>query len=123
VDVLVDLVFSDTFDAGVRFLIDSIGTSSAAGRAPVIIMSASSMGSGVFPNGFLLVVRVAFVIVTRPSLSSLRLFAASTVLTALETAGFAVSLGGATFATRVVVDVIFVRFGRGIFVIDDYQYS
>jgi hypothetical protein len=81
------------------------------------------MGSGVFPNGFLLVVRVAFVIVTRPSLSSLRLFAASTVLTALETAGFAVSLGGATFATRVVVDVIFVRFGRGIFVIDDYQYS
>jgi hypothetical protein len=123
VDVLVDRVSLDAFDAGVRFFVRLTGTSSAAGSAPVIIMSASSTGSGVFPEGFLLVVRVAFVLVIRPSLSSLKLFAASTVLTALEMAGFAVSLGGATFATRVVVDVILVRFGRGIFVVDNYQYS
>jgi hypothetical protein len=112
-DVLVLRVALVAFDAGVRFLVVLIGTSSAFGSAPVIIRSASSTGSGVFSKGFLLRPRVDFACVTRPSLSSLKLFTVSVTFAGLV-AGFATSLGGAAFATRVVADVILVRLGRGI---------
>lgn len=120
-DVLVLRTRFDTCDDGVWFSVASIDPAPVAGSTPVIIKSASSTGSGVFCRGMRRWVRVDFDFVTKPSLSSLKLLMASTVLVVIAVARFAVvlgcfatTLGGAAFATRVVVDVILVRFGRGI---------
>lgn len=113
-DVLVFRVLLGAFDAGVRFLVDLIGISSAAGSAPVMIRSASSTGSGVCCPGLLRLGRVDVALVTKPSLSSLWFVTVSLALVSLVTVDFVGSLRGAVFATRVVVDVILVLFGRGI---------
>ena len=116
---LVVRVLVEVLDAGVRFLVEGIGTSSGIGSAPVIIRSVSSTGSGVFSQAILLLGSTDFVFVTNPSLSSLKLLIVSLAFVGLVVVGFACSLRGATFATRVVVvDVILVRFGRGIVKID-----
>lgn len=116
--VLMLRVLVDAVETGVRFLVDGIGTSSAAGSAPVIIRSASSTVSSSFLSGVLLLERVGFDFVTSPSLSSLKLWMLLLALVRLDATGLGSSLRGAGFATRVVVDVILVLFGRGMFATD-----
>lgn len=107
-------VLFDAFDAGVRFLVEGMGTSSAAGSAPVIIRSASSADSMPFLSGRL-PGRVAVDFVTSPSLSSLKLVIALLAFAVfVDAAGLGSCVRGAVFATRVVADVILVLFGRGI---------
>lgn len=108
----------EEFDAGVRFLVEGTGTSSAVGSAPVIIRSASSTVSTAFPAGNLLLVRALVAFVTSPSLSSLKLLIGSLTFFGLPLVGFAVTGCGAGFATRVVANVILVLFGRGIVAVD-----
>jgi hypothetical protein len=95
------------FDAGVRFLGDEGGSPSAAGSAPIP-----------FFNGSLRAGRAVFDLVTSPSLSSLKLRIASLLFAGRVVVDFACAVRVADVATRVVADVIFVRFGRGIVAID-----
>jgi hypothetical protein len=124
-DVLVLRALLDVLDAGVRFLVNATGTSSAVGSAPVIIRSASLTGSGVFSHGFLRRDRVIVVVlVTKPSLSSLETFNVWLASAGFVAMGFAASLRGAALVTRVVVvavvDVILVLLGRGIVAINSH---
>jgi len=119
-DNFVPRVLLDAFDAGVRSLGASAGLPSATGSAPVISRSASTTGSCVFLKGCLRVERVVLDLTTRPSLLSLEGFAFCFTFEGFVAGGFETSVRGAGFATRVVVDVILVLFGRGI-VADDYR--
>lgn len=107
---------SDAFDAGVRVFFEDVATLSPAGIAPVMLKSASSILSAGCAFGIL--VRVDFDFVTSPSLSSLKLLTGSTVSLSFAGADLGCSFRGAGFATRAVVDVILVLFGRGIFTIE-----
>ena len=114
----------DAFDAGVRVFVADKDVSSSAGSAPVMVSSGSSWTSGVFSRGIFLCERVDLVLVTRPSLSSLKLLAALLTLVCAGV-GFAGCLGaGASFglvgfATR---DATFERGGRGIVAIRPRDY-
>jgi hypothetical protein len=107
----------DAFVAGVRFLVNNIGVPSSAGSAPVMVSSASSWTSSVFCGGVFLRERVVRDLVTRPSLSSLKLLADAPTFFVCAGMGFAgclragVAFGLVGFATR---DATFERGGRGI---------
>ena len=114
---LVARVPVDTFEAGVRGLEAAAGVVSSVGSAPVISRSASLTAAEVRAPRF---PRVALVVVTRPSLSSLKLSTAAAAFLVCFAVGL-VTVGAAClramgFATRVVVafDWIFARAGRGI---------
>jgi hypothetical protein len=108
---LVACCFFDAFAAGVwGFLVERL-TSSPVGSAPVIVSSAASKSSGVLSSNTLLLGRMDLDFVTKPSLSSLKLCAASLTILVCVTVLFVGCLRGAVFATR---DVTLVLGGRGI---------
>lgn len=122
-----DVFFADSFspalvvrarfgalDTGVRFLAEGIDVASSAGNAPVMVNSASSLRPVSFPPRR---ERVVVVLVTNPSLSSLKLLIISLTLVARVVTALVCCFCGATvgFATR---DATLARGGRGI-VADD----
>lgn len=108
--------------AGVRGFVAVVGASDSNGRAPVISKSGSLTTSGDFCAGAPRFARVALVLVTSPSLSSLKVCSTAAAFLVCFVVGFVVAAGAALldalgFVTRVVVvsfDCIFVRAGRGI---------
>jgi hypothetical protein len=95
------------FAAGVRGLVVLAGDSASAGSAPAISRSASLTTSGDFCAGAPRFARVALVLVTSPSLSSLKLCRTAVAFLVCFAVGFvaagAAFLGAVGFATRVVV--------------------